>query len=119
MSKQFIATGPWQSKLIPHQKEILYAWFKERATLKMIQDRLAEKGTTITLSSLSRFINRRKQKIDPHDLVLETIDKHSQNQTEIAENEHVKNFEENIPADHQARIRILKMLISSAPENIE
>lgn len=59
-------TPPWQSKLIPYQKEILNAWFKRRATLKMIQADLAEKKVEISLSALSRFIKRRKFHSDPH-----------------------------------------------------
>ena len=59
-------TPPWQSKLIPYQKEILNAWFKRRATLKMIQADLVEKKVEISLAALSRFIKRRKLHPDPH-----------------------------------------------------
>jgi hypothetical protein len=61
------STPPYQSRLIPHQKEIFRMWYNERATLKMIQTFLAEKSVHISLSALSRFIKRRKQQSDPHD----------------------------------------------------
>ena len=55
------STPPWQSKLTPYQDEILTAWDQERATLKTIQSRLAERGINITLSGISRFIRCRKK----------------------------------------------------------
>ena len=57
---------PWRSKLTPFQDEILTAWYQERATLKTIQSRLAERGINITLSGISRFIRCRKNSTDPH-----------------------------------------------------
>lgn len=30
-------TAPFQSKLVPHEKEIFDLWYHQRATLKMIQ----------------------------------------------------------------------------------
>ena len=59
-------TAPFQSKLIPHEKEIFDLWYHQRATLKMIQTYLAGKGVTISLAGLSGFIRRRKAKADPH-----------------------------------------------------
>ena len=59
-------TAPFQSKLIPHEKEIFDLWYHQRATLKMIQTYLAGKGVTISLAGLSGFIRRRKTKPDPH-----------------------------------------------------
>ena len=58
--------APFQSKLIPHEKEIFDLWYHQRATLKMIQTYLAGKGVTISLAGLSGFIRRRKAKADPH-----------------------------------------------------
>ena len=60
------STPPWRSKLTPYQDEILTAWYQERATLKTIQSRLAERGINITLSGISRFIRCRKNSTDPH-----------------------------------------------------
>ena len=60
-------TAPFQSKLIPYEKEIFDLWYHQRATLKMIQTYLAEKGVTITLAGISGFIRRRKTKADPHE----------------------------------------------------
>ena len=60
------STPPWRSKLAPYQDEILTAWYQERATLKTIQSRLAERGINITLSGISRFIRCRKNSTDPH-----------------------------------------------------
>ena len=59
-------TAPFQSKLIPHEKEIFDLWYHQRATLKMIQTYLPGKGVTISLAGLSGFIRRRKTKADPH-----------------------------------------------------
>ena len=59
-------TAPFQSKLIPHEKEIFDLWYHQRATLKMIQTYLAGQGVTITLAGISGFIRRRKMKADPH-----------------------------------------------------
>ena len=61
-------TAPFQSKLIPHEKEIFDLWYHQRATLKMIQTYLAGKGVTITLAGISGFIHRRKAKVDPHEM---------------------------------------------------
>ena len=61
-------TAPFQSKLIPHEKEIFDLWYHQRATLKMIQTYLAGKGVTITLAGISGFIRRRKAKADPHEM---------------------------------------------------
>ena len=58
--------APFQSKLIPYEKEIFDLWYHQRATLKMIQIYLAGKGVTITLAGISGFIHRRKAKPDPH-----------------------------------------------------
>ena len=60
-------TAPFQSKLVPHEKEIFDLWYHQRATLKMIQTYLARKGVTISLAGLSGFIRRRKAKADPHE----------------------------------------------------
>ncbi|MDD5596566.1 MAG: hypothetical protein PHV82_01395 [Victivallaceae bacterium] len=60
------STPPYQSKLIPHQKEIFHMWYNERATLKTIQAFLYEKSVKISLSALSRFIKRRQLRSDPH-----------------------------------------------------
>ena len=60
-------TAPFQSKLIPHEKEIFDLWYHQRATLKMIQTYLAGQGVTITLAGISGFIRRRKTKADPHE----------------------------------------------------
>ena len=60
------STPPWRSKLTPYQDEIFAAWYQERATLKTIQSRLAERGINITLSGISRFIRCRKNSTDPH-----------------------------------------------------
>ena len=57
---------PWRSKLIPFQQEILAAWYRDRATLRQIQSKLAEKGITISLSAISSFIRCRKRSRDPH-----------------------------------------------------
>ncbi len=70
------STPPWQSKLIPYQKEIMNAWLKKRATLKMIQQELANQGVTISLSALSHFIRCRKKHLDPHDASKEKSSKH-------------------------------------------
>ena len=59
-------TAPFQSKLVPHEKEIFDLWYHQRATLKMIQTYLAGQGVTITLAGISGFIRRRKAKADPH-----------------------------------------------------
>jgi hypothetical protein len=61
------STPPYQSKLIPYQKEIFHMWYSERATLKTIQAFLNEKFVDISLSALSRFIKRRRLQNDPHD----------------------------------------------------
>ncbi|GEM_PF-5645923 len=61
------STPPYQSKLIPYQKEIFRMWYNERATLRTIQTFLSEKSVLISLSALSRFIKRRRQQSDPHD----------------------------------------------------
>lgn len=61
------STPPYQSKLIPYQKEIFRMWYKERATLKTIQAFLNKKSVSISLSALSRFIKRRQLRNDPHD----------------------------------------------------
>lgn len=58
--------APFQSKLIPYEKEIFDLWYHQRATLEMIQIYLAGKGVTISLAGLSGFIRRRKAKADPH-----------------------------------------------------
>jgi hypothetical protein len=62
------STPPYQSKLIPYQKEISYMWYKERATLKTIQAFFNTKSVNILLSALSRFIKRRQLRNDPHDV---------------------------------------------------
>jgi hypothetical protein len=62
------STPPYQSKLIPYQKEISYMWYNERATLKTIQAFLSKKSVSISLSALSRFIKRRQLRNDPHDV---------------------------------------------------
>jgi hypothetical protein len=62
------STPPYQSKLIPYQKEILHMWYSERATLKSIQAFLSKKSVSISLSALSRFIKRRQLRNDPHDV---------------------------------------------------
>ena len=59
-------TAPFQSKLIPHEKDIFDLWYHQRATLEMIQIYLTGKGVTISLAGLSGFIRRRKAKVDPH-----------------------------------------------------
>lgn len=61
------STPPYQSKLIPYQKEIFRMWYNERATLKTIQAFLNKKPVNISLSALSRFIKRRQFRSDPHD----------------------------------------------------
>lgn len=61
------STPPWRSRLIPYQKEIMDAWFRKRATLKMIQKELADKDVTISLSTLSYFIRCRKKHPDSHE----------------------------------------------------
>lgn len=61
------STLPYQSRLIPYQKEIFRMWYNERATLKTIQKFLNKKSVDISLSSLSRFIKRRQLRNDPHD----------------------------------------------------
>ena len=60
-------TAPFQSKLIPHEKEIFDLWYHQRATLKMIQTYLAGQGVTITRAGISGVIRRRKTKADPHE----------------------------------------------------
>ncbi|HCG50011.1 MAG TPA: hypothetical protein DE060_12510 [Lentisphaeria bacterium] len=59
-------TPPYQSRLIPYQKTILEKWFKQRSTLKIIQSWLLEQNVEISLSALSRFIKRRRNRPDPH-----------------------------------------------------
>ena len=61
------STSPYQSKLIPYQKEIFRMWYNEHATLKTIQTFLNKKSVSISLSALSRFIKRRQLRSDPHD----------------------------------------------------
>jgi hypothetical protein len=69
MKEYFMSsTPPYQSKLIPHQKEIFRMWYNERATLKIIQTFLSKKSVSISLSALSRFIKRRQLRNDPHDI---------------------------------------------------
>ncbi len=60
------STPPYQSKLIPHQKEIFHMWYNECATLKTIQAYLNKNSVSISLSALSRFIKRRQLRNDPH-----------------------------------------------------
>ncbi len=62
-----MSTPPFQSKLIPYQKELFRMWYKERATLKQLQAWLETQGVTISLSAISRFIRSRKRTIDPHE----------------------------------------------------
>lgn len=63
-----MSTPPFQSKLIPYQKELFRKWYKERATLKQLQHWLSEKGIEISISGISRFIRCRKNRPDPHEL---------------------------------------------------
>lgn len=62
-------TTPYQSKLIPFQKEIFRMWYNERATLKAIQAWLLEQKIQMTLSGISGFIRRRRNGNDPHEAV--------------------------------------------------
>ncbi len=62
-----MSTPPFQSKLIPYQKDLFRMWYKDRATLKQLQAWLETQGVTISLSAISRFIRSRKRSIDPHE----------------------------------------------------
>ncbi len=62
-----MSTPPFQSKLIPYQKDLFRMWYKDRATLKQLQAWLETKDVTISLSAISRFIRSRKRTIDPHE----------------------------------------------------
>ena len=67
------STPPYQSKLVPHEKEILRMWYHERTTLKAIQTWLLEQEIQMTLSGISGFIRRRKNGNDPHEKILLSI----------------------------------------------
>jgi len=60
-----ISTKPYQSKLIPYQKEILKMWYS-RKTLKEIQAYLNTKGTKISTQGISAFIIRKNKRPDIH-----------------------------------------------------
>jgi len=68
-TKEFFMSSPppYQSRLIPYQKEIFRMWYNERATLKTIQESLDKKSVSISLSALSRFIKRRQFRSNFHD----------------------------------------------------
>ncbi len=64
--KKAVRTPPFQSRLIPYEKEIMHAWF-QRKTLKEISQSLESKyDITVPLSTLGAFIKRRRNRPDPH-----------------------------------------------------
>lgn len=65
MLKNQKPTKPYQSKLIPHQKEIFRMWWS-RKTLREIQVYLKKLDVQISLQGVSSFIKRRTDKPDPH-----------------------------------------------------
>ncbi len=119
MSDQLICpTAPFQSKLIPYQKELFRMWYKERATLKMLQQWLDERNVTISTSGISRFIRCRRTHADPHEFPFEMAIKLSQGKKKAKRNMRMSNAEKNTSIDHQAEIEFLKKLFSSDLEDI-
>lgn len=61
MSKNQESTKPYQSKLIPYQKEILKMWFSDKR-LKDISRYLETKDIKISLQGISSFIKRKSSR---------------------------------------------------------